>query len=361
MSMTELDKGATERAAVQPPPARRSRRGLTLGLLAIGLIGGGIGGIEWWRSTGGFEETDDAFIDAHVVRISPQIVGRVKQVPVTDNQLVAAGDPLVVIDDADLQTKLAQATASQAAAAGSLAQAKAQQAAADANIAQMRAEVGVAEANASNADTQLKRDQPLASSQVISRQQLDNDVAAAKSSNATLEAARKKEIAAEAQASAVTSQIATAEANVKAAEAMLQQARLDLSYTRITAPEAGRVTHLNVSAGDYLQVGQNVIALVPQNLWITANFKETQLQHMRPGQKVAITVDAYPDVKFQGHVDSIQAGGGGAFSLLPPENATGNYVKIVQRVPVKIVFDTPVDPKYGLGPGMSVVPSVTVQ
>ncbi len=366
MSMTELDKAPGRTPAAVPPavPAvekRSSRRGFVFLLLAIVIIGGAIGGIEWWRATAGFEETDDAFIDVHTVRVSPRIAGRVKSVPVTDNQIVAAGAPLIEIDDADQHTRLAQMLANQAAAAASLVQAKAQQVAAEANIAEARAQVGVAEANANNADTQLKRDQPLAQSQVISHQQLDNDIAASKSNAATLEAARRRQASSEAQALAVTSQITSAEANLRAADAQVQQAQLDLSYTKVTAPVAGRVTHLSVSPGDYLQTGQNVIALVPLDVWVTANYKETQLTHMRPGQKVEIRVDAYPDLRFKGHVDSIQAGAGAAFSVLPPENATGNYVKVLQRVPVKIVFDEPIDPKLSLGPGMSVVPSVRVE
>jgi membrane fusion protein (multidrug efflux system) len=143
--------------------------------------------------------------------------------------------------------------------------------------------------------------------------------------------------------------------------AQLEQARLNLSYTKVVAAEDGRVARKNVSAGDFVQVGQNLVALVPAHLWITANFKETQLEHMRAGQPVEIRVDAYPGQVFKGHVDSFQPGSGAAFSLLPPENATGNYVKVVQRVPVKIVFDETPDPSRPLGPGMSVVPSVRVR
>jgi membrane fusion protein (multidrug efflux system) len=143
--------------------------------------------------------------------------------------------------------------------------------------------------------------------------------------------------------------------------AAVRQAQLELSYTKIVAPEAGRITQRSVEPGRYVQVGQPLLSIVPDRLWVVANFKETQLHAMRPGQAVAITVDAYPTRTFRGHVDSIQAGAGAAFSLLPPENATGNYVKVVQRVPVKIVFDDPPDPHDVLGPGMSVVPTVTVR
>jgi membrane fusion protein (multidrug efflux system) len=157
------------------------------------------------------------------------------------------------------------------------------------------------------------------------------------------------------------SQLATATADVQRLKAVLAQAELELSYTTITAPEAGRVTRKTVEAGAFFQVGQAMLALVPTNVWVVANFKETALHRIHPGQKVLMRVDAYPDKVFHGHVDSLQAGTGAAFSLLPPENATGNYVKVVQRVPVKIVFDDSPDPAYLLAPGMSVVPEVLVK
>ncbi len=268
---------------------------------------------------------------------------------------------MVEIDPAYFQAKLDQAVANRAAAAGGLEQAKAQQAAASANVEEAHAEVGVAEANATNAAKQLKRTQPLVERQFASRQQLDNDLASARSTTSNLLANQKKLAAAEAQLQVAASQIDTAKANLKSAVAQEEQARLDLDYTRVVAPEAGRVAHKSVAGGDYVQVGQNLMALVPLKVWVTANFKETQLDHMRQGQPVEIRIDSYPDKVFHGHVDSFEAGSGAAFSLLPPENATGNYVKVVQRVPVKIVFDEPPDPHFPLGPGMSVVPSVKVR
>jgi membrane fusion protein (multidrug efflux system) len=287
--------------------------------------------------------------------------GRVARVLVDDNQLVEAGQPLVEIDPVDYQAKLDQQQANEAAATGSVAQAKAQRDTAYANSEESQAEVGVAEANAINASNQLKRDQPLAEQHVVSRQTLDNDIASARSTAANLVAAQKKLTSAQAQQGVAESQVSVAQANLKSAEAQVETARLNLSYTRIVATEAGHIAHKNVAPGDYVQAGQNLMALVPVKVWITANFKETQLARMRVGQPVDIEVDAYPDVTFHGRVDSIQRGSGAAFSLLPPENATGNYVKVVQRVPVKIVFDDPPDPSRPLGPGMSVVPSVKVR
>ena len=319
------------------------------------------GGTLWWLQARQWESTDDAFIDTHMVMIAPQVAGRVAQVLVDDNQRVAAGKLLVELDPAVFKAQLDQAAANQAAAAASLAQANAQQAAALANAQEARAQVGVAEANATNAARQLQRTEPLVQREFASRQQLDNDFANARSTSSNLVAAQKKLASTEAQLQVASSQIDTAKANLRSAEAQEKQARLNLAYTRVVAPEDGRVAHKNVAVGDYVQVGQNLMALVPLKVWVTANFKETQLDHMRLGQPVEISIDSYPDKIFHGHVDSFEAGSGSAFDLLPPENATGNYVKVVQRVPVKIVFDTPPDPNFPLGPGMSVVPSVKVR
>jgi membrane fusion protein (multidrug efflux system) len=227
----------------------------------------------------------------------------------------------------------------------------------------LRAEVGVAEANATNAAIDLQRYQRLAriNSSALSRQQLDNATAAARSSAANLTAAQRKVVAAEAQVAYARTQVETAAAGLQAAAAQVKEARLDLSYTRLAAPEAGHIAHKNVAVGDYVQIGQNLMALVPNAVWVTANFKETDLAHMRVGQPVEIEVDAYPGTIFHGHIDSFQAGSGSAFSLLPPENATGNYVKIVQRMPVKIVFDDPPSARPMLGPGMSAVPYVRIR
>jgi len=268
---------------------------------------------------------------------------------------------LVALDPAEYRAKLDQAAANRAAAAGGLAQAKALRAALVANEEEARAEVGVAEANAARAASQLQRTQSLVERQYASRQQLDSDVANARATSSTLLAAQKKLAAAGAQLEVATSQIATAKANLEGAAAQEEQARLNLAYTRVVAPEAGRVAHKNVAQGDYVQVGQNLMALVPLEVWVTANFKETQLDRIRIGQPVEIRIDSYPDKVVRGRVDSFAAGSGAAFSLLPPENATGNFVKVVQRVPVKIVFDAPPDPHFPLGPGMSVVPSVKVR
>jgi membrane fusion protein, multidrug efflux system len=350
----------------QPPQATagapsKGRRRRLIVLLAIAGIVAVVGGIAWWLEARHYESTDDAFIDVHMVRVAPQVAGRVASVPVDDNQVVAPGQLLIRIDPATLQAQLAQAVANQANAAASLLQARAQLVVVAANAEQARAQVGVAEANASNAAITLKRDLALVASQALARQQLDDATASAASTAASLVAAKKSLDSAEAQRGVTLSQIEAADANLKSMAAQAEQARLNLSYGDVVASEAGTVTHKNVSPGDYVQIGQNIMALVPLRVWVTANFKETQLDSMRVGQPVDIHVDAYPGKTFHGHVDSFQRGSGPAFSLLPPENATGNYVKVVQRIPVKIVFDDPPDPKLPMCPGMSAVPTVKVR
>ncbi|MBI5441996.1 MAG: HlyD family secretion protein, partial [Deltaproteobacteria bacterium] len=157
------------------------------------------------------------------------------------------------------------------------------------------------------------------------------------------------------------SQANASTAEIDQARATVRRAELDLSYTRVYAPETGRVTRKSLEEGAFVNVGQSLMALVPRDLWVVANFKETQLRHMRPGQAAVVKIDAYPDRQYRGHIDSVQCGAGARFSLLPPENATGNYVKVVQRVPVKIVFDEPLPAELSLGPGMSVEPGVRVR
>jgi membrane fusion protein, multidrug efflux system len=353
-------------APPQPAPVvarlpRRRRRLLPRIVIAVaGLAAIGVG-VAWFLDARDYESTDDAFIDAHMVRVASQVAGRVAQVPVDDNQAVAAGQLLVKIDPAPLRAKLDQAEANHANAAGLLAQAQAQRAVVQANAHQARAQVGVAEANATNALAQLKRSETLIAKLAVSQSALDDATAAARRTAAALVAAQRGLEAAEAQFGVTRSQIDTAEAALRSAAAQAEQARFDLSYTEVSASEAGTIARRNVSPGDYVQIGQNLIALVPVKIWITANFKETQLELMRAGQPVDIRVDAYPGQAFHGHVDSFQRGSGPAFSLLPPENATGNFVKVVQRVPVKIVFDDPPDPSRPLGPGMSAVPRVKVR
>ena len=338
----------------------RSRKRFIPLVVALGLLIVGVGAAYYFVAVRPYEATDDAFIDGHTIQISPQVSGHVLAVLINDNQFVKKGDPLAQIDPRDYDVALAQDRANLAAAQSRLAQAQHQVIVSRAKAEQDRAAVGVAEAEATRAETNLTRYQNI-ESRAVSREQVDAAIAAAHSSAAALEEARKKADASDAQIGQDQTQIPTADAGVQQAEAVLRQAELNRSYADITAPEDGWVTRRVVEQGQYVQVGQALLAIVPRNVWITANFKETQLTYMKPGQPVWIKVDAFPQRKVKGRVESIQAGTGAQFSLLPPENAAGNYVKVVQRVPVKIVFDEGEVPQQMLPLGASVVPEVKVR
>ena len=296
--------GKTPVEVLVPAKAPTKKR-LWLALGGVAALAALLAAIPTLHSAFTHESTDDAFIDGHIITIAPKVAGQVTAVHVEDNQIVKAGDPLVEIDPRDYQAK----------------------------VDEQRGKLGAAEAEARRAVADVARYEQIYKNDEISRQQLDTARAAASGAVATVAKER----------------------------GALEQEELNLSYTKITAPESGRVTRKSVEAGSYVPVGQALLSVVPTNVWVTANFKETQLTHMRPGQKVTIKVDAYPDHLLEGRVESIQSGTGARFSLLPPENATGNYVKVVQRVPVKIVFVKESDIQSLLAPGMSVVPSVSIQ
>jgi membrane fusion protein (multidrug efflux system) len=321
------------------------------------------------------ESTDDAFLDANIISIAPKVPGQVKQVPVESNQAMKAGDLLVEIDPRDLAVQLEQKRAALNAARANLDLLKAnfelrrtQIGTAEATTKQSTAEVAAAEATAEKARADLKRAAELVGNHTISPQEFDSAKAAATAADANLKAARERTVSDQSKVTEAKAQVETSrkaldwgEAQVHQSESDVQAAELNLSYARVTAPADGYVTKKAVENGDYIQVGQKLMALVPSDLYITANFKESQLEHIRPGQPVRITVDSVEGRAFAGHVDSIMAGSGARFSLLPPENAVGNYVKVVQRIPVKILFDKPVEAGHVLGPGMSVVPVVKVK
>jgi membrane fusion protein, multidrug efflux system len=427
------------------------RRGVII-IAAVVLALGAIFGVRYWLYSRSHESTDDAFIDGHIIQVSPKASGYVAKIYVTDNQQVKEGDLLAELDARDYEVKLQQAkaaldaglakeneaktnvtltrattsatvqqaratvqksrsdVASSRAGAASL-RSRASEAAsaistAQANLAQTQAQVVAAQADVTRANADVARYRELYAKDEISQQRLVQAETTANTAAAQLDAARQRVVAAEArvnearaaqsaaaqtaqqaqtqigsaqagvnealgrlaQANAAPQQVAVSQAQAETAgatteqlRAQVAQAELELSYTKIYAPETGRVTRKSVEEGALVQIGQPLMAIVPGDVWVTANFKENQIGRMTPGQSVEITVDAYPDKTFKGHVDSIQAGTGARFSLIPPENATGNYVKVVQRVPVKIVFDEPPDPKHMLAPGMSVVPEVAVK
>jgi membrane fusion protein, multidrug efflux system len=336
----------------------RARRGLVV-LIAVISIAAAAGIVVWWLHARQYESTDDAFIDARTVQISPQISAAVVDVPVTDNQLVAAGAVLIHLDDRDFVAQRDQAQAQIDQAQANIANAEAQLEAQQARIEQAEKQVAQAQAALTFAQQQADRYQELAKRGAGTVEQSQQYASNLQQSQASLAAAQANQVAAEKQIPMIEAQRKLAVAQLAQSRAALEQALANLSRTVITAPVAGRVTHLTAAKGDYAAAGQALTMFVPTEVWVTANFKETQLDLMRPGQPVDIEIDAYPDRTFHGRVDSIQSGSGTAFSLLPAENATGNYVKIVQRVPVKIVFDAPAG--LELGPGLSVVPTVKVR
>jgi membrane fusion protein, multidrug efflux system len=307
-----------------------------------------------------YESTDDAFIEGDATPIAPQVAGQVVRLLIRDNQDVNEGDLLLEIDPREYQAKVDQARASLAAARSSVEQAKALLNVDLAKVDQEKANVIATEAQAKFASADFQRYRSVGAF-AVSKSQLDLSGTQARSSGAEVDVARNREAAAEAQAKLDQANIATAAAQVELNEAAVRQTELDLSYTRVTAPLSGFVTHRTVDNGAYVQPGQNMLAIMPREVWVVANFKENQLAHMRPGQPATLKIDAYRPTVFKGHVDSIQAGTGARFSLLPPENATGNYVKVVQRVPVKILLDDIPKGNYVFGAGMSVVPKVRIK
>ncbi len=391
--------------------------GAVVVLLVVAIVG-----LRYWLYARSHESTDDAFIDGHIVQISPKASGYISKVYVKDNQNVNAGDLIAEIDPRDYEAKVAQAKAALNAGIAQHKQAQTQvtlsersranQAAAgirtaSANVQQAQAQVAAALAEAARANADVQRYQTLYDKDEISRQRLDQAIATARTANAQVDASKERVAAAEAQVNEARSstsaaaqnaqraqtqisgaqaqvneavgklaqantapqqvevsqaQAASAGANLEQLQAALDQAELELSYTKIFAPESGRIARKAIEVGTLVQVGQPLMAIVPGEVWVTANFKESQIGNIRPGESVEINIDAYPDKVFKGHVDSIQPGTGARFSLIPPENATGSYVKVVQRVPVKIVFEPDqIDPQHVPAPGMSVVPQVKVK
>jgi len=326
-----------------PPPHQRSRRPFII--LGAVLATVAIAAIIYWLLNRNYATTDDAQIDGDIFQISSRIAGQVDQVLVTDNQHVTAGQVLVTLDPRDAQASVAQAKAN-------VEQAQAQLIVANANIAAAQANAISEGAALTQAQQDFQRYHALRTG-AVSGLQLDQTDATIRSAQAKYDAARQQ--TAGDQASAIAAQ-----AQLDAAKAQLQNAELQLSYTTITAPAAGHVSERTVRAGDVVSPSTGLMAVVGDNVWVTANYKETQLAGIHPGNPATITIDAVPGITFHAKVNSIQYGTGAVFSLLPAENATGNYVKIVQRVPVKITFDDSRIANYPLAPGMSVNPSVTI-
>jgi len=320
------------------------------------------------------ESTDDAFIAGHLVSIAPRIDGQVSAVQVLDNQMVRSNDLLIEIDTSDYAITVAQkesaadssdANVKTVIAADELMRKKV--ATAEASERKAQADADASAASAKLAATNFERAQSLLKDKTISQQEFDAAQAANNSAQANLNSAQQNVAEENSKVDESHSQLAAAEAEVGLVKAQWEEsqtnvaaAQLNLSYTKIFAPGDGRVTRKQVEVGDYLQAGQQIMSLVPVEVWLVANFKESQLRKMQTNQPALVEIDALGGRKFRAHVDSVQAGSGAAFSLLPPENATGNFVKVIQRVPVKIIFDEPLPADHTIGPGLSVTPSVQV-
>jgi len=402
----------TEKNRIDTPedvaPQKSSKRFIIIGVVAILVI---VALLWWWHSTY-YEDTDDAQVNGHLIQISARIAGHVQKVNVDENQYVEAGAVIAELDPHDFETAVQQDEANLEAAEASyeaakvnvpvthistgstLTSAQADVSSADSQVVQAQhqlqaaqAQVVQAEANNTKAQLDLQRYKPLVEKDVISKQQFDAAVAAADGDKAALEQAKANLEAANSAVRVAKDRVASAQASYKnamtapqlvaiqkahadqsaaqvlQAKAALDQAKLNLSYTKIVAPTAGIITKKSVEVGQNVSIGQNMATLVSlDDIWITANFKETQLEHMRQGQPVTISVDAYGSRKYDGKVTQIGGATGSVLSLFPPENATGNYVKVVQRIPVRIdLTNRDQNSDHLLRPGMSVEPKVRVK
>lgn len=340
-----------------PRKRRLRRRPFVFAMGLVVFVAATAAGYLYWDYARHFQSTDDAFIAARLFAIAPKVSGYITTVPVTDNEHVAAGDVIARLDDRDYRVALEQMQAQVASAEASIQNNDAQISVQQAQISANQAQVDQTQAALVFAQQQAARYQDLAKDGSGTIQNAQLYTSQLRQQESALRSAQADLTLAQRQIEALKAQRNSAVANVAQAKAQLDQAQLNLSYTTVTAAQPGHVVNLSAATGQFVQPGTNLTMFVPDQIWVTANFKESQIDQMRPGQSVALNIDAYPERSVHGHVASVQPGSGTAFSLLPAENATGNYVKIVQRVPVKIIVDdSPTD--IALGPGMSVVPTV---
>jgi membrane fusion protein (multidrug efflux system) len=361
--MTDIALDVPAAAAPQTKSWTKRLPLILLGLLVLTLSVWGVRRYIWSRH---HVSTDNAQVDGHITTISPRVSGFIERVLVDDNQHVKAGDTLVVLDQRDFTVRQQQAEAdlrdaqSAVTSRGRAGQAVAQLEATRAQAASAEAAIAAAEASYRKAASDLERYRGLAASKIISAQQLDEAQAAYDAAGANLQAARKQAAAAGSQVSASGAAVRGADARLAAAQAAVENAGLQLSYAVILAPTDGLIAKRSAEPGALVQVGQNLLSIVPEKkVWVTANLKETQLAHVAVGDEVEFTVDAYPGRVFHGKVESLSPATGARFALLPPDNATGNFTKVVQRVPVRVAVDPNIDPATPLRPGMSVVVTIT--
>ena len=349
--MTDADRAAE----AQHPPTLRRRRVL-LAAAAVGLCL--VLGLYLFLPGLLRARTNDAYVEAHVEAISARVPGYVLTLRIDDNSRVRRGQVLLELDPRDYRVRVATAQANLATARGRLEEASARSRVADESVEVAEARAKAAAAGARLAADDLRRFAGVSDVRAVSTQQLDAAETEAASSRAALSGAEAEVGLARADSDLARAQEQTARDVIRQAKAALMQAQLNLSYTHIIAPEDGSVADKLVERGNYVEPGQTLLSLVPIAVYVVANFEETQLHGIGAGSPASVSVDALPGVRLRGHVDSIQRGTGSQFALLPPENATGNFVKIVQRVPVKVVLDEPPRILSRLAPGMSAVVSV---
>ena len=358
---------ADQQAQVKQESRRNAARPWVRAIMVIVLIALIAGGVWYYLATKDIASTDDAFTDGRAVTIAPHVNGYVVSLDVNDNAFVHKGDPLIHIDPRDYIAARNRAEGQVAAAEGQLegnrSAVEVAKISFPARLASAQAQLATAQANLYKANTDYKRQHNLP---VAARTQQDVDYATAAQQSAAAQVTQAEASVREAtpikpNINQTSSNVTQVQGSIEQARAQLVQAQLDLERTVVRAPQDGWITKRNVEQGNYVDAGQQIFSIVSPDVWITANFKEDQLNRMRPGQPVDISIDAYPSLKLTGHVDSVQLGTGSKFTAFPPENATGNFVKIVQRVPVKIVIDTGLDPALPLPLGISAEPSVRLK
>ncbi|MBB6255119.1 HlyD family secretion protein [Nitrospirillum iridis] len=359
------DTGAVPALSGAQAGGGRLKRILLAGAGVAALAFAAHAGMDYWRTGRFLVETDDAYVDADASTIAPHVSGYIAQVLVDDNQVVKAGQPLAVIDDRDLATALAQARAARQTAEAKVANIVSQITLQQALIDQAAARLVSARAAAAFASQDSDRFNQLVATGAGSAQKAQQATSVHRQAEADVTTAEASVVAARQQVDVLKTQRAAAEMEVEQAEAVEHQAELNLGYATITAPVDGVVGARSVRVGRYVQAGTQLMAVVPlRQVYVVANLKETQLTDVKPGQPVDIAVDTYPGVVVHGRVDSISPASGLKFALLPADNATGNFTKIVQRVPVKIRLDADAAAGKGavqLRPGMSVEPSINTK
>jgi membrane fusion protein (multidrug efflux system) len=361
-----MNKAASEAAYV---PAETTKNPSTLAshkvivgvIAAVVLVAALVYGVKKWTFYKAHEETDDAQVEGHISPVLPRVPGYVTKVLVVDNQHVDAGQALIEIDSGELDLKVSSAQAAYRNALADKATAQAALASAQASVATAAANVDTAVVREHKAASDLARDSNLFKTGAITDSQLSDTQAAADTASAQLAAVRSEARTAQAQVAVAAARVDAAETAAAEKAADLDEAKLQRSYCSVTAPIAGLVSRKNVEPGQFIQSGQTLLSVASDSdVWVVANFKETQLTRMRTGQEVEFEADSYPGVVFHGKVESISGATGARFALLPPDNSTGNFVKVTQRVPVKIVLAPAPDAEHPLRPGMSVDATVRV-